>query len=114
MKSKVKEYKKENLFVRLPDGRIIRFKRYLYGLKQAGYEWQTNATTVLEKHGYKPTADPLVFVKRPVDDIDEFILMSLHVDDFYVVSTKHEFMDELYELLLAEYGEVTKKSGDIL
>jgi hypothetical protein len=46
--------------------------------------------------------------------VDEFILMSLHVDDFYVVSTRKEYLDELYDLLIEEYGEVTRKSGDIL
>jgi len=40
--------------------------------------------------------------------------MSIHVDDFYVVSTCTTKLDELYQLLVSQYNDETKKSGDLL
>ena len=111
LKSKVDESKGEKLYVRLPSGEIVKLKRYLYGLKQAGAEWEKNITNTLIKHGYKRTADPLLFIKWQGDD---FIAMTLHVDDFYVISTKQNMLDTLYDMLTEEYDNVTKKSGNLL
>jgi len=62
LKSKVKEDKQ--LYMRLPDKRIVKLKKYLYGLKQAGYEWQQNITSCLIQLGYRrSTTDELVFSK---------------------------------------------------
>ena len=48
LKSEIKDWKKEELFIRMPDGRIYTLNKHLYGLKQSGAEWETNATTVLK------------------------------------------------------------------
>jgi hypothetical protein len=34
----IKDWNKEKLFLRYPDGRIFKLRKYLYGLKEAGYE----------------------------------------------------------------------------
>ena len=111
LKSVIDESKNERLYVRLPDGRIIKLRRYLYGLKQAGYEWQINVTQTLTDAGYRSTADPLVFVKRVGKKV---IFMSIHVDDFYVVSTCRRMMNDLYTTLTDKYNEVSRKSEDML
>ena len=54
---------------------------------------------------------PTSFTKQSGDD---FIYMSIHVDDFYVISNKTELLDDLYTYLKKQYGEVTRKSGDVL
>ena len=36
--------------------------------------------------------------------------MSIHVDDFYVISTKQSMLDELYNCLHDNYNEITRKS----
>ena len=38
LKSVIDEAKGEKLYLRLPDGSLAKLKKYLYGLKQAGYE----------------------------------------------------------------------------
>jgi hypothetical protein len=112
LKSKVDESKREMLFLRLPDGRLAKLKKYLYGLKQAGYEWQTNLTGTLEDAGYeKSAADPLVFSKWKEG---QFIIMCIDVDDFYVISDSIILLDKLHRMLNKAYGEVTIKTGDML
>ena len=111
LKSKIDEKKGEKLFIKLPNGNIVKLKKYIYGLKQAGREWQDNITSTLISNGYKSSADPLVFSKWIKDD---FIIMSVHVDDFYVISSKPKLLDDLYNLLTNKYNDVTRKSGDLL
>ena len=111
LKSQIDEIKKEKLYLKLPDGNIVKLQKYLYGLKQAGLEWQKNVTRTLKQYGYLPTIDPMIFYKRVANN---FIMMSLHVDDFYVISTSQKMLDRLYEILITNYKEITKKSGDLL
>jgi Reverse transcriptase (RNA-dependent DNA polymerase) len=47
LKSVIKEPNKEKLYIRYPDGRVFKLLKYIYGLKQAGYEWQQNITGTL-------------------------------------------------------------------
>lgn len=111
LKSKIDQNKGEKLFIRLPNGTIVKLKKYIYGLKQAGREWQDNITNTLISNGYKSSADPLVFSKWINDD---YVIMSVHVDDFYVISSKVHLLDDLHKLLTLKYHEVTRKSGDLL
>jgi hypothetical protein len=41
-------------------------------------------------------------------------MMCLHVDDFYVVSTQQNYLDDLHEKLEAKFGDVSIKSNDVL
>jgi hypothetical protein len=111
LKSEINEMKNEKLYIRLPNGSIKKLQRYLYRLKQAGKEWQDNITKTLLDNGYKSTIDPLVFTKRKGKD---YIAMSIHVDDFYVISTNQNMLDEFYNLLHNKYNEVTRKSGNTI
>jgi len=111
LKSKVKEESKQ-VYLRLPNKKIVKLKKYLYGLKQAGYEWQQNITECLLRLGYvRSIADPLLFSRW---NGENYIIMCIHVDDFYVISSKPSYLKELHESLIGEYGEVTVKDGDLL
>ena len=111
LKSQIDDIKKEKLYLKLPDGNIVKLQKYLYGLKQAGLEWQLNVTRTLKQYGYLPTIDPMIFYKRIENN---FIMMSLHVDDFYVISSSQKMLDKLYDILVNHYKEITKKSRNIL
>jgi len=112
LKSHIREDLNEKLYVKLPDGRVVKLRKYLYGLKQAGYEWEQNVTKVLLDLGYKQSKhDTRAFTKWHKDD---FICMSTHVDDFYVISSKQKLLDRLHEELTKAYGEVSIKSSDLL
>jgi len=111
LKSKVKEESKQ-VYLRLPNKKIVKLKKYLYGLKQAGYEWQQNITECLLRLGYvRSVADPLIFSRW---NGENYIIMCIHVDDFYVISSKPIYLKELHNSLINEYGEVTVKDGDLL
>jgi len=75
LKSEINMEKNEKLHLRLPNGRLVKLKKYLYGLKQAGAEWQDNITATLVSNGYQPSVDPLIFSKWSDDN---FIIMSVH------------------------------------
>jgi len=57
LKSNINENNNEKLYIKLPNGNIYKLKKYLYGLKQAGKEWNNNITTTLTKYGYTDTED---------------------------------------------------------
>ena len=111
LKSFIDKELNENLFLKLPDGKIARLNKYIYGLKQSGLQWQKNVTSFLLSQGYKQTADPLVLIKRQKD---QFIIVSLHVDDFLVVSNNNKFMSELQTILRNKYKDITVQEGDTL
>jgi hypothetical protein len=109
LKSHIREELDERLYLILPDGRKVKLLKYIYGLKQAGYEWEQNVTKVLLKLGYKQSKrDTRAFSKWVCDD---YIIMSTHVDKFYVVSSKQSLLDTFHSQLNKEYGEVSVKSG---
>ena len=112
LKSVVKDSSKQ-IYLRLPNKKIVKLKKYLYGLKQAGYEWQQTITSCLINLGYNQSeTDPLVFSKWERNG--DHIIMCIHVDDFYVVSSNEELLLRLHEALVKQYGEVTSKEGDLL
>jgi hypothetical protein len=112
LKSTVKEYKNEKLFIQLPNGQCAKLKKYMYGLKQAGREWYENLSNTLINGGYEQSkADPCVFSKW---NGKKFIIMVTHVDDFYVISNEEDKISDLHKFLSKEFGEVTIKSGDLI
>ena len=112
LKSAITDPEKEKLFIRYPNGKIYKLLKYIYGLKQAGYEWQKNITAELLRLGYKQSiTDPLVFSRH---DGKKWIIMCIHVDDFYVVASHSRLLQTLYNALTKSYGSVTMKDGDLL
>eukprot|EP01036_Dinobryon_divergens_P034358 gene34358-44379_t len=112
LKSDIKDLNKEKIHLKLPDGRIVQLKKYMYGLKQAGREWQINLTKTLTNAGFtNSTADPLVFSKWKGNS---FIQMAVHVDDLYVISSTPIGLDHVYDVLIKAYNDVTRKEGDLL
>lgn len=102
----------EKLFIRLPDGRIARLKKYLYGLKQSGYEWQQNLTEFLISQNFTQSkADPLAFYKRNSDN--KSVSLCIHVDDLYCVGDQC-LLSQFQKSLETHYGTVTHKSSDLL
>ena len=111
LKSLIDKDLNEKLYIKLPDGRIARLNKYIYGLKQSGLQWQKNVTSFLESEGYVKTADPLVLIKRIKD---QFIIVSLHVDDFLVISNNDKYMSQLQTLLKNKYKDITVQTGNTL
>lgn len=107
---KVKIQDDRRLFVRLPDGRLARLLKYLYGLKQAGLEWHLELKKILIKLGYKQsTADNCVFTYMNNGD---YVNIVVHVDDLFCTASSDRLLDSLGRSLTKEFGEVTQKSGE--
>jgi hypothetical protein len=103
---------KHDLYVRLPGGELVKLKKYVYGLKQAGYEWNQLLCRTLLSAGYKQSQhDKCLFYRKKKNNL---IFMVTHVDDFYVVSSSKEQIEELYGVLKEAFGEVARKEGDVL
>jgi hypothetical protein len=100
------------LFMRLPDGRIVRLKKYLYGLKQAGYEWYETLGAVMLSNGYyRSDYDPSIFYRRAHG---EYLLAAVHVDDFYCVASADSEISRLQKVLRDAFGEITVKEDSVL
>lgn len=107
---KVRVHADKRLFVRLPDGRLARLLKYLYGLKQAGLEWHLELKSLLIKLGYKQsTADNCVFTYMNNGD---YVNIVVHVDDLFCTASSDRLLDGLGRSLTKEFGEVTQKSGE--
>ena len=103
----------EDLYIRLHDGRIVKLQKYIYGLKQAGRKWNELLTSTLLACGYKQSVyDPSLFYRAfgPTD----YVLMAIHVDDFYIVATKRAYIKNIHKELEMEFGEIAIRSEEIL
>ena len=109
LKSEIKKELNENLVIKLPEGDYAILNKYIYGLKQSGLQWQNNVTTFLKENHFTSTSDPLLFIKRfsPID----FIIISLHVDDFYVISTQESHLSDFYNKMQEKYTNITAHHG---
>lgn len=92
--------KPQRILLRLPDGRIGELLVYAYGLKQASYEWYSWVADVLVANGFVRTADPCIFKMWDGKDV---IILSIHVDDFFAISTCDRLHDRLDAVLDEEF-----------
>ena len=90
----------EHVFLRLPkgcgdlSGKVVRFNKSLYGLKQASRTWHARLTTCLKRLDFEQCmADVCVF--RLIEDGRVEITAVVHVDDIFAVGQK-ERRDRLY------------------
>jgi hypothetical protein len=77
LKASIRNYKKENLYLRLPDGTYVKLEKYIYGLKQAGTEWNKYLSNVLLENGYSQSqVEDCVFYKHI--DNNNYIMLCIH------------------------------------
>jgi Reverse transcriptase (RNA-dependent DNA polymerase) len=96
LKSEVKVIAKQ-IYMKFPDGRLVKLKKYLYGLKQAGYQWQQNVTQYLKELEYifkSPTKQILLYPPN--------------------APLKEKQLNGIVNQLIPRYGEVTLKDGDLI
>jgi hypothetical protein len=71
----------------LPPGKVLKLKKCLYGLKQAGREWSEFFKKVLLELDFVPLkSDPCVFKHKT-----KLAIMSVHVDDILLATDDEEF-----------------------
>ena len=85
----------------------------VYGLNDAPLAWQLCLHEFLKKHGGVPSLmDENLFIwKSPPPENHLKALLSTHVDDLASASAAlRTFLDWLYELLVKEFGNVTRQT----
>jgi hypothetical protein len=82
---------KERVYMKQPEGyndgtgRVCELIKTLYGLKQAGREWNRKLDSKMCKQGYtRLRSDPCVYIWREDDD---FITITVWVDDMLIFAT---------------------------
>jgi hypothetical protein len=85
---------KEDIYMRAPpgylkageEGKVLKLKRCLYGLKQVGFEWSEELASVFLEMGFTCLQiDQAVYY---VHEVDRHMVMTMSVDDMAVTS-KH-------------------------
>jgi Reverse transcriptase (RNA-dependent DNA polymerase)/Pol polyprotein, beta-barrel domain len=72
-----------------PPGTVIKLRKSLYGLKQAGHDWHEVLRDLLLSLGYEQLeCDKCVFIKRTADG--RIIVLPLYVDDTLAVYDKQD------------------------
>jgi len=87
-------------YVRLPNGRIVKLLKALYGMKQSGRQWQILLRETMKLLGFTQLAsDQCVYQSK--DKHNNAIIVAIYVDDLYIfcknVETAEAFCDKLAE-----------------
>ena len=97
-----KGYNKEGL-----EGKVIKLRKAIYGLRQAGCQWYQKLKKVLKKFSLKQTAsDPHTFaVQKVVQGVHLTLILPIYVDDLIPISNKA--LTNNFEYWIHDYFEVT-------
>jgi hypothetical protein len=93
-------------FVKI-DGRVYRLKKFLYGLIDAPKGFNDGMTAYVRSGGYSQSIfDPCLFYKWI--GVGNFVYVMVHVDDFAIMGTSTEIVDEFITFMQKRY-EITVK-----
>ena len=111
---------KERVYMRQPEGyedgtdRMCLLIKTLYGLKQAGREWNIEFDDKMKKHGFvQLLSDPCVYIRR---DHRGIAIITVWVDDLLLFASSIEAMEAMSDDLKSEWqmtelGEPSKIVG---
>jgi transposase InsO family protein len=89
-----------------PKGKCLLLRKSIYGLKQAGRNWFTNLRNELLRLGFvQLKSDPCVYVHHDLQ-----VIISVHVDDISLFSSKLEHANKVF----ARLQEVFKMKSEVL
>jgi hypothetical protein len=104
----------KELYVRLPNGRVVRLKKALYGMKQSARCWQEHLLAIMQELGYlRLSSDQCIYINSQGEEI---IIVAIYVDDLFVFSespaSADKFCDSLGEQVkLRKLGRPNKIIG---
>ena len=82
---------------------VCRLKKSLYGLKQAPRQWYLKFDSFMLENGFtKCQSDHCVYFQRYVTN--EFIILSLYVDDMLVAGSSMRKIEELKKLMAKKFS----------
>jgi hypothetical protein len=96
---------KEDLYMEQPEGYqltgsngeklVCKLNKSIYGLKQAGRNWNKTLDNWLQEHQLvQSKVDPCLYLKQS-DSQNEFLAMAIYVDDLFSIDNNHEFRKDL-------------------
>jgi hypothetical protein len=98
---------KEEIYVRLPgqyslpEGRVLRLRKMLYGLKNSAFAWNEHFTKWMKDHGFTNVdGDGVTFIKveKQANGTMSKLIIGMHVDDGIVCASSQE----IYEKFIAD------------
>jgi hypothetical protein len=100
---------------RLPRGKVLKLRKYIYGLRQSAAQWHRLFATWLKDYGFENIdTDGVTWVKNGVkkDGQPSKLMLTVHVDDGLAAcndpDTYQEFLDALRkDFDLSDSGELT-------
>jgi hypothetical protein len=100
----------EEIYMKQPEGcgdgtdRVCQLVKMIYGLKQAGREWNKQLDVKLRKRGYKRLLlDPCTYIRW---DRNDFAIITVWVDNLLLFALSDNMMDHIKDVLRSEW-EVT-------
>lgn len=91
----------EDIYMQQPEGyedgtnRVCRLNKAVYGLKQAGRQWNIKLDDVLQKHGLiKSKLDPCIYFSKELN-----LIVAIYVDDFLIFYRDGDALDGLQRCL---------------
>ena len=91
---------------KIPEGKCLRLKKAIYGLKQAGRQWFVKLSDYLKKHGFvQGEFDKCIFIKRwtiEKDGFNDVAIIGVYVDDLIIGGSKTS-IKQIKELIFAEF-----------
>ena len=91
--------KGEDIYIRLPNGKVVKLRKALYGLRRSPRLWYEELARYLASIGYLPIeADPCVFINTATGGI-----ILAYVDDLVMITRTKEEMAALKKLVLGKY-----------
>lgn len=95
----------ETIFMEQPEGytdgtsRVCKLNRAIYGLKQAGRQWNIKLDAALQKYGLmKSKMDPCLYYSGNLN-----LLVAIYVDDFLIFYKCEKLLDELKKFLCGTF-----------
>lgn len=99
------------IFLRLPDGRVVKLLKGLYGLKQAGRCWKQRLHEALTAYGFTCVPqDESVYVKD-CNDKRKKILLTVYVDDIIICSKDIQRVEATKKMLARDFD--VKDEGEL-
>lgn len=83
-------HRKEEIYIRLPgqyslpDGKVLRIRQMLYGLKNSAFTWNEHFTKWMKDHGFSNVdGDGVTFIKieNQRDGTIDKLIVGMHLDD---------------------------------
>ncbi len=111
-----------NIFIQLPDKRVARLRKFLYGLKQSGLEWfEAHKGWILSLGFVQSPTEPCLYLWRenkgaaPNSSLgkqERYIILLVYVDDDLAVASDDSLEEWFHSAMKAEYGNDVKRKSD--